>query len=130
MRLTKLISIFKKYKQYEVDENKKISLDLILNEASPSSSLEARIEWLQKLVKWIRSTDLFDDAPEKVAAAKMKYLFMVLEKNPEAKVKIQATLTQTLQELSSIEFFCEVGLPSQIGLIGELIDKLTAKILI
>lgn len=129
MRLTKLISIFKKYKQYEVDENKKISLDLILNEASPSSSLEARIEWLQKLVKWIRSTDLFDDAPEKVAAAKMKYLFMVLEKNPEAKVKIQATLTQTLQELSSIEFFCEVGLPSQIGLIGELIDKLTAKIL-
>ena len=66
---------------------------------------------------------------QKVAAAKMKYLFMVLERTPEAKIKVQATLTQTLQELSSIEFFCEVGLPSQIGLIGELIDKLTAKIL-
>lgn len=38
-------------------------------------------------------------------------------------------MTRTLQELSSIEFFCEVGLPSQIGLIGELIDKLTAKVL-
>ncbi|MBY0412775.1 MAG: site-specific recombinase, partial [Bdellovibrionales bacterium] len=33
------------------------------------------------------------------------------------------------QELSSIEFFCEVGLPSQIGLIGELMDKITSKIL-
>lgn len=129
MLFTRLISIFKKYKQYEVDENKKSSLDLILNEANPHSSLESRIEWLQKLVRWIRSTDLFEDAPEKVASAKMKYLFMVLERNAETKNKVQDSLTRTLQELSSIEFFCEVGLPSQIGLIGELIDKLTAKIL-
>ncbi len=129
MLFNRLISIFKKFKQYEIDGNKKTSLDLILNEANPESSLETRIEWLQKLVKWIRSTDLFDEAPEKVAATKMKYLFMVLERSPETKEKIQRALTTTLQELSSIEFFCEVCLPSQIGLIGELIDKLTEKIL-
>lgn len=129
MLFNRLISIFRKYKQYEVDENKKTSLDLILNEVNPQSSLETRIEWLQKLVKWIRSTDLFEDAPEKAAATKIKYLFMVLERNPDKKEKIQKSLTLTLQELSSIEFFCEVGLPSQIGLIGELVDKLTEKIL-
>ncbi len=129
MLFNRLISIFRKYKQYEVDENKKTSLDLILNEVNPQSSLETRIEWLQKLVKWIRGTDLFEDAPEKAAATKIKYLFMVLERNPDKKEKIQKSLTLTLQELSSIEFFCEVGLPSQIGLIGELIDKLTEKIL-
>ncbi|QDK40510.1 hypothetical protein DOM21_03365 [Bacteriovorax stolpii] len=129
MLFNRLISIFRKYKQYEVDENKKTSLDLILNEVNPQSPLETRIEWLQKLVKWIRGTDLFEDAPEKAAATKIKYLFMVLERNPDKKEKIQKSLTLTLQELSSIEFFCEVGLPSQIGLIGELVDKLTEKIL-
>lgn len=129
MLLNRLISIFKKYKQYEVDENKKISLDLILAEVKPNSSLEKRIEWLQKLIKWIRAIEIFEIEPEKIPVAKIKYLLMVLDRNPETKKNVQLTLTLTLQELSSIEFFCEVGLPSQIGLIGELIDKLTAKIL-
>ncbi len=129
MLFNRLISIFKKYKQYEIDENKKTSLDLILAEAQPNTPLEKRIEWLQKLVKWIRSIEIFEIEPEKIPAAKIKYLFMVLERHPETKKNVQETLTLTLQELSSIEFFCEVGLPSQIGLVGELIDKLTAKIL-
>ncbi len=126
---SRLISIFKKFKQYEVDENKKISLDLILAEINPHSSLEDRIEWIQKCVRWIRNTDLFEIEPEKIPATKLKYLFMVLERNTETREKVSATLILTLQELRSIEFFCEVGLPSQIGLIGELIDKMTAKFL-
>lgn len=129
MLFNRIIAIFKNYKQYEVDENKKTSLDLILAEVKVNSPLEKRIEWIQKLVKWIRSTDLFDVDPEKIPATKIKYLFMVLERNSETKLKVQAVLTTTLQELSCIEFFCEVGLPSQIGLIGELIDKLTTKVL-
>lgn len=129
MLLKRIIAIFKNYKQYEVDENKKTSLDLILAEVEPNASLEKRIDWIQKLVKWIRSTDLFEIEPEKIPAAKIKYFFMVLERNPETKLKVKAALISTLQELSSIEFFCEVGLPSQIGLIGELVDKITVKIL-
>lgn len=129
MLLKKIVAIFKNYKQYEVDENKKTSLDLILREAAPEDPLNDRIEWIQKLVKWIRSTDLFETEPEKIPATKIKYLFMVLERNPELKVNIQKVFTFTLQELSSIEFLCEVGLPSQIGLIGELLDKTTSKIL-
>ena len=125
----RLITIFKKFKQYEVDENKKISLDLILAEVKPNSSLEERIDWIQKLVRWIRNTELFEIDPEKIPSTKLKYLFMVLERNLETKEKVAATFSLTLQELRSIEFFCEVGLPSQIGLIGELIDKMTAKFL-
>ncbi|MBC7713501.1 MAG: hypothetical protein H7177_09185 [Rhizobacter sp.] len=125
----RLISIFKKFKQYEVDENKKISLDLILAEVKPELTLEDRIEWIQKLVKWIRNSDLFEVEPEKIPSIKLKYLLMVLERNPETKNKVSATLKVTLQELRSVEFFCEVGLPSQVGLIGELIDKVTTKLL-
>lgn len=129
MLLNRIIAIFKNYKQYEVDENKKTSLDIILTAVNPEASLEARLEWIQKLIKWIRSTDLFEIEPEKIPATKIKYLFMVLDRNPESKRKVQALLTNTLQELTSIEFFCEVGLPSQISLIGELVDKMTSKIL-
>lgn len=129
MLFKKITSIFKNYKQYEVDENKKTSLDLILADIRPEASLESRIEWIHKLVKWIRSTDLFEIEPEKIPATKIKYLFMVLERNPETKSKVKKIFISTLQELSCIEFFCEVGLPSQIGLIGELLDKVTAKIL-
>lgn len=126
---SRIIAIFKKFKQYEVDENKKISLDLILAEINPQADLETRIEWILKLVRWIRNTDLFEVDPEKIPSTKLKYLFMVLDRNPESKEKVAQILSLTLQELRSIEFFCEVGLPSQIGLIGELIDKLTTKFL-
>lgn len=129
MLFNRIIAIFKNYKKYEVDENKKISLDIILSAVKPDANLEARLEWIQKLIKWVRDTDLFDIEPEKIPAAKIKYLFMVLDRNPETKKKVQALLTSTLQELTCIEFFCEVGLPSQIGLIGELVDKMTTKIL-
>jgi site-specific recombinase len=129
MLFKKIISIFKNYKQYEVDENKRISLDLILSEARPEWSLEKRIEWIQKLVKWIRYTDFFALDAEKIPSTKIKLILMVLERNPELKNNISKLLTLTLQELSAVEFFCEVGLPGQIGLIGELVDKVTAKIL-
>ena len=129
MIFNRIIAIFKNYKQYEVDENKKTSLDIILSAITADSDLEDRIEWIQKLVKWIRSTDLFDIEPEKVPATKMKYFLMVLDRNLETKNKVKSLLSNTLQDLASIEFFCEVGLPSQIGLIGELLEKLTSKIL-
>jgi site-specific recombinase len=129
MPLKRLVAIFRNYKQYEINENKKTSLDLILAEANPDSAITQRIEWIQKLIRWIRATDLFEMQPEKVPATKLKYLFMVLERNPVVRTHIQNVFTSTLQELTSIEFFCEVGLPSQIGLIGELLDKMTSKIL-
>jgi site-specific recombinase len=129
MLLKQIISIFKKFKQYELNENKKTSLDLILAEARPELSLESRIEWIQKLVRWIRNTDLFEVEPEKIPAIKLKYLFMVLERNLETKNKVSVIFKITLQELRSIDFFCEVGLPSHIGLIGEIISKMTEKIL-
>lgn len=129
MILKKLVSVFKNYKQYEVDENKKVSLDIILSEVRPDWSLETRLEWIQKLIKWIRHADFFELNPERIPATKIKFILMVLDRNPAMKEKVSHLLSVTLQELSCTDFFCEVGLPGQMGLIGELIDKVTAKIL-
>ncbi len=129
MLLKKLIKIISDYKQYEVEGNKKISLDLILAEANPLENLETRIDWILKLVKWVRETNLIEHEPSTVPHIKLKYLFMVLERNPAINERVGLVLIHTLQELSCIEFFCEVGLPSQIGLLGELGNIILTKIL-
>jgi site-specific recombinase len=48
---------------------------------------------------------------------------------PEWKREVSLIFQNTLQELSGIEFFCEVGLPKQLGMIGELGEKLMDRVL-
>lgn len=129
MILQKILAVFKNYKQYEIDGKKKVSLDLILRDVNPESLLEERIEWIQTLIKWISDTDIFETEPEKIPNTKIKYFLMVLENNRELKLKVQDAICSTLQELSSIEFFCEVGLPSQNGLFSELFQTIMTRIL-
>lgn len=129
MIIKNIKQFFRNIKQYEIDSNKKTSLDLILQSANPNASLEDKILWLSELIKWVRATDLLDLEPEKNPNIKLKYFFMVLDHNLELKNRIQKTVTTTLKELSSIEFFCEVGLPSQNGLFSELSDKVMTSLL-
>lgn len=129
MSLKKLVTIFKNYKQYEIDKSKKNSLDLILFEVTPSASLESRIAWILKLVLWIRSTDLFEITSQKTPLTKLKYFLMVLDRNESTKKKVSLVLRKTLLQLRASDFFCEVGLPSQLSLFGEFFDKIIANIL-
>lgn len=129
MIIKNIKQFFRNIKQYEIDANKKTSLDLILQSANPEASLEDKILWLSELIKWVRATDLLDLEPEKNPNIKLKYFFMVLDHNLDLKQRIQKTFSTTLKELSSIEFFCEVGLPSQSGLFSELSDKVMTSLL-
>lgn len=129
MIIKNIKQFFRNIKQYEIDSNKKTSLDLILQSANPELPLEDKILWITEFIKWIRATDLFDLEPDKNPNIKLKYFFMVLDHNLELKNRVQKTLTSTLKELSSIEFFCEVGLPSQSGLFSELGDKVITSLL-
>lgn len=126
--LKQLKSLFDSYKQYNIDDKKKMSLDIILSSANSAENLELRLEWIQKLFKWIRS-DIFQTKDERIPVIKIKYLLMILERNPLWKAEVSQILQRSLNELSSVDFFCEVGLPGQIGFIGELSEKLMAKIL-
>lgn len=116
------------YKQYNIDDKKKTSLDIILSNASAQHSQEERITWIQQLFKWIRSDSYFEH-DEKIPVVKIKFLLMLLERNQNWKEDVRKIFQETLTELSAIEFFCEVGLPNQIGFIGELGEKVMDKIL-
>ncbi|MBC7539468.1 MAG: hypothetical protein H7281_11655 [Bacteriovorax sp.] len=116
------------YKQYNIDDKKKTSLDIILSNAHTQHSQEERIEWVQQLFKWIRSDSYFEH-DEKVPVVKIKFLLMLLTRNPNWREDTRKIFQETLTELSAIEFFCEVGLPNQLGFIGELGEKIMDKIL-
>ncbi|MDD4975231.1 MAG: hypothetical protein PHY93_12810 [Bacteriovorax sp.] len=116
------------YKQYNIDDKKKTSLDIILSNAHTQRSQEERIEWIQQLFKWIRSDSYFEH-DEKIPVVKIKFLLMLLERNKNWQEDVRKIFKETLTELSAIEFFCEVGLPNQIDFIGELGEKIMDKIL-
>ena len=120
---------YESLKQYGVLANKKTSLELYLLSFKDPTSLEEKIEVIVTIVQWIFRTELLDPEPEKVPSIKIKQLFSILDKNLVLKSRIQKVFSSALQELHSTEFFCEVGLPSNLGLIGELTEKLTSKIL-
>ena len=120
---------YESLKQYGVLANKTTSLELYLLSAKENATLEERLEVIITLAKWINSVELFETDPESIPSQKIKQLFIMLDKNSALKLKVQHIFTTTLEELNSSEFFCEVGLPSNLGLIGELIEKLTIKIL-
>lgn len=117
--IKQLKSFLTSYKQYQIDDKKKISLDLLLAAANSKLPLEERVEWILSLFKWIKSEPVL----------KIKYFLMILENNSKWKMEVSLIFQNTLKELSAIEFFCEVGLPNQAGFIGELSEKIMAKIL-
>ena len=123
------LSQYESLKQYGVLANKTTSLELYLLSTKENATLEERLEIIITLAKWINTVELFEAEPELVPSKKIKQLFIMLDKNPALKLKVQNIFTSTLEDLSSTEFFCEVGLPSNLGLIGELVEKLTTKIL-
>lgn len=116
------------YRQYNIDDQKKTSLDIILSDAQLRHSPEERLEWIQQLFKWIRSDSYFEHA-ERIPVVKIKFFLMLLERNSNWKEDVRKIFQKTLAELSAIEFFCEVGLPGQIGFIGEFGEKIMDKIL-
>ncbi|MDO9182933.1 MAG: hypothetical protein Q7U04_11025 [Bacteriovorax sp.] len=126
--IKKLQSLFGSFKQYKIDDTRKLSLDIILSNSSNRHSLEDRIEWLQQLFKWILA-DSYYQHTNKVPVVKIKFFLLLLDRNEIWKKNVCTLLQKTLLELSAIEFFCELGLPSQIGFIGEFGDKLMDKVL-
>lgn len=135
MAYKKLKIFYNKLNEYEslnkngVLTNKTSSLELYLLSVKENGKLEERIEVIITLFRWINKDVLFDLNAEQVPVLKIQQFFSILDKNPHLKDKIKNIFSSTLLELHSTEFFCEVGLHSNIGLIGELLEKMTVKIL-
>ena len=109
-------------------------LDILLGQApDPTDRLRQRLDWLGRLVNWVRT--LGPDAQElglrsaRVQSARLKYVLQVLDRNPSLKQKTAASLRSIIQDPRALEMFMNVGIPNQLGFIGELGERLNLLLL-
>lgn len=108
-------------------------LDVLLSSAADVTLLEDRLQWLVRLLQWIRYEGAVDAHIEKETGKKpvtrLKYLLLILDRNPHWKKNVAVILRSVVHEVSGLELYTETGLPREVGLWSELSDRLMMKIL-
>jgi site-specific recombinase len=110
-------------------------LDILLSEAPSSSSpLRERVDWLGRLVNWVRisgpiPSELGISRKGRIQSARLKFILQVLENNPAYKDSVSGCLRSIIMDTHSLELFMHVGVPNQQGFIGEFIERVSVALL-
>lgn len=108
-------------------------LDALLVTAQEQKQLEDKLSWLVKLLQWVRYEGAVDSHLEKetgrLPVARLKFLLMVLDRNPQWKKEVAKIFRSVVKEVSGLELYTETGLPKELGLWSEFIDRMNLKIL-
>lgn len=120
----KIREVLKRFKQYKARGTVHNDLDIILSSAEDRAPLEERLQWLVRLLSWVRY-----EAGDETPLTRLRYLLMVLERNPAWKKSVAKILRSVVKQVSGIELYTETGLPREMGMIGEMWDRLMLKIL-
>ncbi len=120
-----MFSFFRRWK----DSGKaRLELDYLLSSAGPESPLRTRVDWLVELLQWIRSPGTMALQGQgfqsgQMQATRVRYFLLTLEKHPEWKQQVAATLRSILREMTALDLFCTTGLPAGAGFISEAVDR-------
>lgn len=107
-------------------------LPALLSEADPNALLETRLDWIGELIEWIRlpaNPEAANKKEKHIQNARLKFLFLWLSRNPEVEFKVKDLLSRTLLETSSLPLFAYMGMNQEKGFAGELLDRLSKRIL-
>lgn len=108
-------------------------LDVLLSSAKSQKHLEDKLQWLVKLMQWIRYEGAVDAHIEKETGrlpfARLRFLLLVLDRNPQWKKDVAVILRTVVNKVSGLELYTETGLPKELGLWSELVDRMTMKLL-
>jgi len=119
------ISRWKESKNYRHD------LDILLEQNDPHAPLHDRLLWTVHLVEWIRYHSSYQDYSEiknvKIPSARLRFLFMILEKNTTWKTNAAKTLRSIIRDVNALELFTDIGLPREMGFWSEFSSRLTSK---
>ncbi len=114
--------------------NDRVGLDILLGQApAPSAPLRARLDWIARLVHWIRAVG--PNASElgaeggRIQVVRLKYILLVLERNLEIKKKCAQALRSVIRDTSALEMFLNVGIPNQQGFFEEIIERIHLRVL-
>jgi len=102
-------------------------LSYLLESANPKATLEERVEWLERLIYWIKSSavisNTFDSATGQLHAVRLRFIFHLLQRNLEWKSRVAATLRSVVLDTDAVELFCHAGLARERGFVFEMFDR-------
>lgn len=119
--------------QYKSSGKVHSDLDILLSAVKEQRTLEDKLQWLVRLLQWIRYEGHVDFHLEKetgrLPVARLRFLLMVLDRHPHWKKDVAVLLRTVVHEVSGLEFYTETGLPRELGLWSEMVDRLVMKML-
>jgi len=96
------------------------ALDALLAQAQPNQPLAARVAWLEDLLAWFRR-----DVP----STRLRLLLQLLERQPDAHLRLAATLRSIVRDTEALDLFADTGLPQGAGFLSELFSRAMAGVL-
>lgn len=108
----------------------RLDLHFILQQADPKASLGTRSQWLEELIAWVRiATHPQQEAGlnPQIQSARVKFLFMILDRNPELKEKVSATISSIILDSEALHLFSQLGLSREHGFFAEAFDRISRK---
>src|SRR5581483_199397 len=111
-------------------------IDALLAHADPAAELAARNEWLIEIAHWLRRGGAIasgeaqpDQAPKYPPHTRLRYLLQLLDRNPEWKARVAATLQSIVRDTDAMALLCDSGMPAHAGFSGALIERLQASLI-
>src|SRR5258706_615291 len=98
----------------------KPALDALLTHARPEQQLAERVAWAEDLLAWIRRG---------VPATRFRLLLQLLERHPDARLRVARTLRSIVRDTESLDLFADTGLPQGTGFVPELLSRLASGVL-
>ncbi|KND58192.1 Site-specific recombinase [Candidatus Burkholderia verschuerenii] len=113
--------------KWRASRNANQQLDILLSGAHPGAARAERNEWLIELAHWLHRGGAA--ARDEASAhhpihTRLRYLLLVLERNPAWRSNVARLIRTTLRESDGISLLCESGMPTQPGFFGAVIDRL------
>lgn len=96
------------------------ALDALVAHSRPDQTLAERVEWAEDLLKWVRR-----DVP----ATRLRLVFQILDRQPEAHQRIAQTLRSLVRDTQALDLFASTGLSRASAFIHELLARLTSRVL-
>ncbi len=96
------------------------ALDALLAHARPDHSLAERVAWAEDLFAWVRR-----DMP----ATRLRLLFQLLERQPEARQRVAQTFRSIVRDTEALDLFADTGLPQGAVFTHELMSRLVSQVL-
>lgn len=116
------------------DKNRvRSDLGFLLTHIHEQEDLQEKLDWLVRLLSWIRYEGSQDSQIEKetgkIPSARIRFLLMVLDHHPEWKASLASLLRDIINHISAMEFFTETGMSKEHGFFSEVSDRMMQKIL-